>query len=36
MKFSLLMNMLVIIIKLNIKRKKYVRDMLRTHTTGLS
>ena len=31
MKFSLLMNMLVIIIKLNIKRKKYVRDMLRTH-----
>lgn len=31
MKFSLLMNMLVIIIKLNIKRKKYVRDMLCTH-----
>ncbi len=31
MKFTLLMNMLVLIIKLNIRTKKYVRDMLRTH-----
>jgi len=31
MKFSLLMNILPLIIKLNIKTKKYVREMLRTH-----
>jgi hypothetical protein len=31
MKFSLLMKILPLIIKLNIKTKKYVRDMLRTH-----
>lgn len=31
MKFSLLMQILPLLIKMNIKTKKYVRDMLRTH-----
>lgn len=31
MRFSLLMGLLPLIIKLNIKTKKYVRDMLSTH-----
>jgi len=31
MKFALLMGILPLIIKLNIKTKKYVRDMLSTH-----
>jgi len=31
MKFSLLMNLLPLIIKMNVKTKKYVRDMLKNH-----